>query len=192
MQPHFLDSIFSIQKFSAAEREQIVSKYKLAEYPKNGYLLKAGQTATEYWFIESGYVRTYVIDTEGREICTNFYASGDVAIDWPSFFLRTPTREYIQAMTDCVCWKLDFDMFQQLFHSIESFREEGRTRLVKSYFTLKSHGISIIADPAIDRYKQLLAQKPDILQNVPLKYIATYLGITDTSLSRIRKEVAQQ
>jgi hypothetical protein len=74
--------------------------------------------------------------------------------------------------------------------SIEAFREVGRTRLVNNYFELKNHSVSIIADPAKDRYLNLLKAKPDIVQNVPLKQIATYLGITDTSLSRIRKEIA--
>jgi hypothetical protein len=73
--------------------------------------------------------------------------------------------------------------------SIEAFREVGRTRLINNYFELKNHSVSVIADPAKDRYLNLLKAKPDIVQNVPLKQIATYLGITDTSLSRIRKEI---
>jgi hypothetical protein len=74
--------------------------------------------------------------------------------------------------------------------SIEAFREVGRTRLVNNYFELKNHSVSIIADSAKDRYLNLIKLKVDIVQNVPLKQIATYLGITDTSLSRIRKEIA--
>jgi hypothetical protein len=62
--------------------------------------------------------------------------------------------------------------------------------LVNNYFELKNYSVSIIADPAKERYLNLLKTKPDIVQNVPLKQIATYLGITDTSLSRIRKEIA--
>ena len=78
--------------------------------------------------------------------------------------------------------------FMKLF-SIESFREVGRTRLVTNYFELKNHTVSMITDHAKERYLELLRTKPNIIQNVPLKHIATYLGITDTSLSRIRKEV---
>ena len=116
-----------------------------------------------------------------------FFAAGNIVIDWPSFFLRTPTRENIQALTDCICYQISFESFQHLFHSIISFREQGRTTLVNSYFHLKQHNISIIADPAKDRYKRLINEKPEIAQNVSLKQIATFLGITDTSLSRIRK-----
>ena len=105
--------------------------------------------------------------------------------------MRTPTRENIQALTDCICWQLDFETFQQLFHSIEAFREAGRSRLVKSYFELKRHSTSLISDQAKDRNKRLLAEKPPNVQNVSLKQIASYLGVTDTSLSRIRKEVTE-
>jgi hypothetical protein len=59
---------------------------------------------------------------------------------------------------------------------------------VGSYFKLKERTILMITDTAKDRYEKLLKEKPDIFQNASLKHIATYLGITDTSLSRIRKE----
>ena len=74
--------------------------------------------------------------------------------------------------------------------NIEAFREIGRTRLINNYFELKNHSVSVITDPAKERYLNLIKTKPSIVQNVPLKQIATYLGITDTSLSRIRNEIA--
>jgi hypothetical protein len=76
-----------------------------------------------------------------------------------------------------------------MFNTISSFREQQRGLLVGSYFALKEHSISLIADEAKTRYLKLLKQKPHIIQNVSLKHIATFLGITDTSLSRIRKEI---
>lgn len=189
---HFLNHIFKNKDFSNEELETVISKFKQIHFSKNDYLLNEGKTENHYWFIESGFVRSYVIDTEGNDITTNFYAVGDIVIDWTSFFLKNPTRENIQALTDCVCWQLDFDTFQQLFHSIKSFREQGRTTLVNSYFSLKKHSVSMIADQAKERYIRLVKDKPHIIQNISLKHIATYLGITDTSLSRIRKEIADE
>ena len=161
-------------------------------FSKNDFILEQGKTENHYWFIESGFVRSYVVNTEGKDISTNFYTVGDIVIDWTSFFLRNPTRENIQALTDCVCWQLDFDTFQELFHSIRSFREQGRTTLVNSYFSLKEQSVAMIADQASQRYLKLLREKPHIIQNVSLKHIATYLGVTDTSLSRIRKEISSE
>jgi CRP-like cAMP-binding protein len=189
---HFLHNIFGKSDMTKDEIETVIAKFKPINCDKNSYLLQEGKIAKHYWFVESGFVRSYVTDTEGNDITTNFYAQGDIVIDWPSFFLRTPTRENIQALSDCVCWQLDFDTFQEFFHSIKNFREQGRTTLVGSYFALKRHSISIIADQAKDRYLRLLNEKPHIVQNVSLKHIATYLGITDTSLSRLRKEIAKE
>lgn len=191
-QPHFLKNIFTNDKFTAAEQETIISKFTSTSFKKNDYLLQEGKVENLYWFVQEGYIRSYVTDVNGNDISTNFYSAWEVVIDWASFFLRQSTRENIQALTDCVCWQLDFENFQTLFHSINSFREQGRTNLVSSYFSLKSKSIAMIADQAKDRYVQLLQQKPSIVQNVSLKHIATYLGITDTSLSRIRKELAGQ
>lgn len=188
---HFLEQVFKAPEFTNDEIDTVVSKFKQVQFAKNEYLIREGNTANHYWFVESGYVRSYAIDTAGNDISTGFYSISEIVIDWPSFFMRTPTRENMIAMTDCVCWQLDFETFQQLFHSIVSFREAGRSRLVSSYFQLKQHNISMIADEAKVRYMRLITEKPEIIQNVSLKHIASYLGVTDTSLSRIRKELSK-
>ncbi|AXE17425.1 Crp/Fnr family transcriptional regulator [Runella rosea] len=186
---HYLKVIFKEQNFKKEDLEIIFNQYERIEFAKNDFLIKEGSTANFYYFMESGFARSYVIDLEGNDISTKFFSSEDIVIDWHSYFLKTKCRENIQAITACVAWKITFENFMKLFN-IEAFREVGRTRLVNNYFELKNHSVSIIADPAKDRYLNLLKSKPDIVQNVPLKQIATYLGITDTSLSRIRKEIS--
>lgn len=188
---NFLKTIFKEQNFNDVDLEKILNQYQRIEFTKNDFLIKEDSIANYYYFIESGFARSYVIDLEGNDISTKFFSVSDIVIDWHSYFLKTKCRENIQAITACVAWKISFENFMKLF-SIEAFREVGRTRLVNNYFELKNHSVSIIADPAKDRYLNLLKLKPDIVQNVPLKQIATYLGITDTSLSRIRKEILDQ
>jgi CRP-like cAMP-binding protein len=186
---HYLKTIFTEQNFKKEDLDIILSQYQRIEFARNDFFIKEGTTANFYYFMESGFARSYVIDLEGNEISTKFFSATDIVIDWHSYFLKTKCRENIHALTPCVAWKISFENFMKLF-SIEAFREVGRTRLINNYFELKNHSISIIADPAKDRYLSLLKSKPDIVQNVPLKQIATYLGVTDTSLSRIRKEIA--
>lgn len=185
---HFLKTIFNEQNFKKEDLETILNQYQRVEFTRNEFFIEEGSTANFYYFIESGFARSYVIDLEGNDISTKFFSSTDIVIDWHSYFLKTKCRESIQAITACVAWKITFENFMKLFN-IEAFREVGRTRLVNNYFELKNHSVSIIADPAKDRYLNLLKSKPTIVQNVPLKQIATYLGVTDTSLSRIRKEI---
>lgn len=189
-QNHFLNKVFASSGITQDELKVIISKYKEVTFDKSEYLLKEGQVEKKYWFIESGFIRSYIVDTDGNDITFNLYASGDVVIDYPSIFFFAPTRENIQALTDCVCWEISFEDFQEMFNNISSFREQQRGLLVGSYFALKEHSISLIADEAKERYLRLLKTKPHIIQNVSLKHIATFLGVTDTSLSRIRKEIA--
>lgn len=190
VEQHFLNKVFATSGITQEELKLVIPKYKQVTFYKNDYLLKEGQVEKKYWFIESGFVRSYINDTEGNDITFNLYASGDVVIDYPSIFFFAPTRENIQALTDCVCWEITFEDFQEMFNSITNFREQQRGLLVGSYFALKQHSISLIADEAKDRYLRLMKEKPHIIQNVSLKHIATFLGITDTSLSRIRKEIS--
>ena len=189
---HFLYQVFASSGITQTELDLIIPKYNKILINKNDYLLNEGTIEKKYWFIESGFIRSYVIDTEGNDITFNLYSSGDVVIDYPSFFFFAPTKENIQALTDCVCWEIDFNIFTALFNEISSYREQQRGLLVGSYFALKEHSISLIADQAKDRYLKLLKTKPHIIQNISLKHIATFLGITDTSLSRIRKEIATE
>jgi CRP-like cAMP-binding protein len=189
---HFLNKVFASSGITKEELKEIIPRYNQVTFKKNDYLLKEGQIENSYWFIESGFVRSYIIDTEGNDITFNLYGSGDVVIDYPSMFFFAPTRENIQALTDLVCWEISFYDFQDMFNGNLNFREQQRALLVGSYFALKEHSISLIADQAKDRYLRLLKEKPHIVQNVSLKHIATFLGITDTSLSRIRKEISSE
>jgi CRP-like cAMP-binding protein len=188
---HFLAKIFNVSNFKEEDFERILNSYQRIEFSKHDFLIREGSTANFYYFMESGFARSYAIDLEGNDITTKFFSSMDIVIDWHSYFLKTKCREDIQAITPCVAWKISFENFMKLFN-IEAFREVGRTRLINNYFELKNHSVSLIADPAKERYLNLVNQKPDVVNNVPLKQIATYLGITDTSLSRIRKEIADK
>jgi len=184
-----LQKIYQSAKMSEAELQTVINSFKCIEFKKGDFLLKQGQTANEYFCLEKGLIRSFVYNYKGDDITTNFFGENDIVVEASSLFQRIPTKENIQAITDCTCWRIDFGTFQQHFHQIEGFREWGRGYLSQSLFHYKQRSIAMIADSATDRYLTLLKQQPQILQNAPLKYIATYLGVTDTSLSRIRKEV---
>jgi CRP-like cAMP-binding protein len=109
-----------------------------------------------------------------------------------SFFKQVPSGEYMQALTDCKTWRLTYKDMQDSFHSIPEFREFGRSNIIDSYGLLKQRMLSSLHETAEERYAKLINSSPGILQNAPLKNIASYLGITDTSLSRIRKEFVRK
>lgn len=170
----------------------IAAHFEPVTYQKNDFLLQQGQICSDYIIMETGIIRAFTHDTEGDEVTTGFYETGSVVFEVASYFKRTPTQENFQALTDCTGWKGEHTVFQVLFHSIPEFREFGRSILVSHCTTLKERSLSMIRTTAEQRYAQLMETQPELLQQAPLKHIASYLGITDTSLSRIRKELSRK
>ncbi|SIR40783.1 Crp/Fnr family transcriptional regulator [Pontibacter lucknowensis] len=159
---------------------------------KHDHLLSEGKISQEYLLLESGFMRAYSLDTEGDEVTTAFYGAGQPVFDVASFFMHTPAKESIQALAPCSGWVISFDDLNKLFHSIPEFREVGRGILVKGYASLKLRMQSMITETAETRYAMLLHSNPEIFRQAPLKHIASYLGITDSSLSRIRRDISRQ
>ncbi len=180
---------FKNAKFSKNELEKVLASFELVHFKKGENILLEGKTAKEYYYVNDGFLRSYVTDYKGNDITTGFYSKGKIILDMTSFFLKRPSDETIETLTNCTCWKITFDRSQYLFHHYESYREAGRARLVGAYFNLKKRSIGIITKTAKERYIELLQDQPIIIQQAPLKQIASYLGVTDTSLSRIRKEI---
>jgi CRP-like cAMP-binding protein len=111
---HFLTTIFNETNFVAEDLARILNSYERIEFAKNDYLISEGSTASFYYFLETGYARSYAIDLEGNDISTKFFSSTDIVIDWHSYFLKTKCRENIQAITPCVAWKISFE-YSSLF-----------------------------------------------------------------------------
>ncbi len=184
-----LSAVYRHPLITEMDLEKICRAHEKIAFKKNSFLLKNGETASEYFIVESGLMRSFVTDTEGHDITTNFFGEGEIVIEVSSLFQRIPTRENIQALTNCICWKIDYDAFQQLYHSIKGFSEWGRGWMAGELFRFKQRSMEMIAESATTRYLKLIKEKPHVIQQAPLKHIATYLGVTDTSLSRIRKEM---
>jgi CRP-like cAMP-binding protein len=176
-----------------AERAgDIASRFRPVEIPRNGALLKAGEVNDRYLFLMSGRMRSFSHDPEGGEVTTAFHAPGQVVFDVHSFFERTPSLENIVALSDVTGMESSFAEMNGMFHAYPEFREFGRRILVMGFVELKKRMQFMISSTAEERYAELLRNDPELFQHAPLKQIASYLGITDTSLSRIRKELVRR
>jgi len=173
---------------SPEKAAQLMARYYERNIRRNEFLLKAGAVCNESIFVESGVIRAYTYDVEGNEVTTGLYTKLMYAGDMFSFFKRTPTKEYIQALTNCEVWYITLEDMQVTFDESPEYREFGRRNIMNNYGLLKQRMLSSLQETAEQRYAGLVAGNPELLRNVPLKYIASYLGITDSSLSRIRKE----
>jgi CRP-like cAMP-binding protein len=177
---------------AASVIEEALACFEEKEIPRHHFFLKEGSVSNEYMVLQTGFMRAFTHDTEGAEVTTNFFAPGGLVLEVASFFHRTPSKENIQALTDSVGWVITFEKLNGLFHAHPAFRETGRSILVKGFAALKERMLSMINETAEQRYTALLQTNPDIFQQAPLKHIASYLGVTDTSLSRIRKDISHR
>lgn len=168
--------------------EEIAGTFTPKEIKKNEFLFKEGRVCNDYFFLENGFIRAFAYDTEGNDVTTHFYSSNQVVFEVSSFFNRTVSKENFQAIVDCSGWSITYEQLNNLFHSLHEFRDFGRSILVKGFSSLKIRTLSMITETAEQRYDTLLKTNPEIFQHAALKHIASYLGVTDTSLSRIRKE----
>ncbi|MCW3094053.1 MAG: Crp/Fnr family transcription regulator [Ferruginibacter sp.] len=186
---NFIQANLSISSIRA---EEIADRFTHKALLKNEMILEEGKICNEYYFLVSGSVRSYTYNINGDDITTNFYGDNEVACELFSFFKQVPSKETFQALTDCNTWYITFNDLQVAFHSMPGFREFGRAILVGAYADLKERMLSMIHYTAEERYLQMVQSSPEIFQHAPLKDIATFLGITSTSLSRIRKELARK
>ncbi len=189
MKNQILKQVYSHPGLSSQHLEKIFEAHEEVTFKKGDFIIKEGQIANNYMILQEGLMRSFVYDYNGNDITTDFFVEHEVVIEVSSLFQRIPTKEYIQTLTDCTCYKIDFDKFQELFHSVDSFREWGRAWLANSLFYFKQRSISMIKESATDRYLKLMKEKSQIIQQASLKNIASFLGVTDTSLSRIRKSI---
>lgn len=190
MKKELLSQVYQHPLINSQELESIIEAHQKVTLKKGDFILKEGEIANSYLILESGLLRSFAYDYNGNDITTDFFCNYDVVIEVLSLFQRIPAKENIQALTDCICWKIDFDVFQELFHSIGGFPEWGRSWMTGRLFHFKQRSVEMVTISAKERYLQLIKEKPQVVLQSPLKYIASYLGITDTSFSRIRKEIS--
>jgi CRP-like cAMP-binding protein len=163
------------------------------EFPleKGEFLVKQGKVGG-YFIMLEGYLRAYTFTDKGDEVTTYFYPPNRVVFEAASFFGGNPSSENIQAISSCKGYHTSFQKLNEMFHTWPEFREFGRTALVKEFVAYKQRMLSMINKSAEERYAELIQNNKDLFLHAQLKHIASYLGMTDTSLSRIRREFARK
>jgi CRP-like cAMP-binding protein len=187
----FLQSVYTHPLLKAGDKIKISEAHERIEFPNDHFLLKKGNVAQAFYIVESGLVRSFLNDYNGNEVTTGFYCSAELIIESFSLFHRVPAQEDFQTLSNGVAWKIEYAVFQQMLQEIEALREWGRNWATNQLLACKLRAIENLTIPATERYLKLIMERPEIIRLSPLKYIASYLGITDTSLSRIRKEIAK-
>lgn len=171
--------------------QEITEQFEVKTLQKDDYLLKEGKISN-YCFLSQGFLRVFTLDTEGSEVTTYFYSNERVVFDVASFFLKLPSTENIQAMTECKVYVTNFEKLNKLFHSVPEFREFGRQMIVQEFVAYKQRTLAMINQSAEQRYLKLIETNKDIFQYAHLSHIASYLGISERTLNRIRQNFTKK
>jgi CRP-like cAMP-binding protein len=175
----------SIQPMSDALREHLSKILKFKELGRKEMLLKAGHICRQICFVESGLLRCFYIKGE-TEICSWFMKEGDVLISIESYYDQKPSYESIQALEDSVLYYIDYSELQFIYREFPEFNFIGRVLTEKYHKRWAQQLFGLRMQQAPERYKWLLANFPDLILRTPAKYLASYLGITEVTLSNIK------
>ena len=153
-------------------------------FKKGTYLLKKGHISRHIFFIEKGLVRCYYTE-DNKDISAWFMKEGDIAISVNSFFDQIISTESIQALEETAVYYLTYNELEDIYQRFVSFNINGRKLITSYYQKSERRAMSIRSLKAKKRYEYLLKNEPDILQRVPRKFLASYIGISEVTLSNI-------
>jgi CRP/FNR family transcriptional regulator, anaerobic regulatory protein len=185
----FIKGINKIFPLSDDQKIAIERYYEIIELPRKTELLRAGQTSDFVYFVINGLVRTYYIKDD-EEICSRFMTEQHIVLSVNSFYTRKPGYEFIETVEDCTLARIHYDMLQKIYTEHIEFNYIARV-WTEHYCSMSEERLFLLRKQnAKERYMFFLDNYPALLQRLPLKYIASYLGMNMETLSRVRKQIS--
>jgi CRP-like cAMP-binding protein len=180
--------IESITPMNDADWNIFSSKLEENKFAKNTVLLKKGETENYLSFIKKGTVRIY-IPKEEKDLTFGFVFENEFITAYDSFLTRLPSVYQIETLTETTLLRIPYQALQEVYYQTVIGNSIGR-KMAENMFLIKSkREISLLNNTAEERYLELFTSRPKLLKEIPLKYIASYIGITPQALSRIRKRI---
>ena len=170
------------------EKETFTSLSEVLQVEKRTCVLEAGEVCKHEYFVLEGCLRSFYFDEEAMEHTTMFATEGWWTGNLKSFVRETPSSFYLEAIEPSVLVRLSKDAVEQLYVSVPKFERYFRILLQNRLLSTQDRIGDHLSSTAKERYLKFLDTYPTLLQRVPLKHIASYLGITPTYLSRLRAQ----
>src|SRR5688572_10049608 len=167
--------------------QRIIAITKISNYPKRTILLKEGDVNNHICMMISGLVRSYYLN-EGRDITSRFMDEGFIITSWISFYTRKPGNEFIETQEDTMLACVHYNDIQKLYDEFPEFNIIGRKQVEYSFYMSELRTRMLRKHTAEEKYKFFLENHSNLLQRVSLKHIATYLGMSEETLSRVRSQ----
>jgi len=167
---------------------EIISSFTMLQLKKNDFFVEEGFVCRHFGFIESGILQHSSI-VLGEEKTTYLALKDSCVAALRSFLKKTSSRKNIKALSDCTLWVIDCDVFNTLIKKNKAFHTFYFNLIENQIFLIDDYRIDLLTLTPEERYHKLLVNEPNLLQEVPLHYLASFLGISSRHMSRIRKNI---
>ncbi|MFC0183221.1 cAMP-binding domain of CRP or a regulatory subunit of cAMP-dependent protein kinases [Pseudarcicella hirudinis] len=184
--------VAAIRKFNVLNQEELseIPRYfRVSHIPKRRFFLQVGQIAPQLCFVKKGLLRNFVKKNDTTEIVNSFSEELTFNLVNVSFLTQTPSSEYIQALEDTELLTIDYKNMQKLYSHHHGWERIGRLLLESAVIEQNLRIRSFLEETAQMRYEKFMQRYPGLLHRTHQYHIASYLGITPESLSRLRKHI---
>ncbi len=181
----FFETISEFATLSSESKQELALRLKKLELPKGYVLVNPGAVCNYVYFIEEGLSRTFYLKA-GKDVTDWLSAENSFACSIVSFLTRKPDIRGIELLEPAVLWALHHDALEQLYARHHDIERLGRNLMSLGIIQLQQRFDDLHFATATHRYETLMRTNPTFIQRVPLGMIASYLGITQETLSRIR------
>jgi len=181
-----------ILRFGNITKQQIdliKSKVEVIHLKKGAYFSEANKIAMQVGFLTEGVIRVCYYGKNGEEYTRCFVRENRFVVDSISFYNGTPSSEYVEAVTDCTLMIFSKNSFSELSIAIANWNDIFTRIITDALMKKVQDSNTMLNQDATTRYLKFLELFPNVANRVPLSMLASYLGITQSSLSRIRKNV---
>ncbi len=168
--------------------EQSAATFRLLKLKKNDFFVKEGEICKYFCYVESGILQHSIMVSDEEK--TSYLAMrNSVTSSLNSFLFRKPSRKSIKAISDCTLWVVDLKTFKNLIDHNTAFHQFYYNLIEKQLCLIDDYRIDLLTLTPEERYAKLLQTEPKLLQEVPLHYLSSFLGISSRHMSRIRKNI---
>ncbi len=187
-----VSEIFKDLSFSAEEYQLLDTAFEKIDLNKGNSLLKTGDPVEYQYFITEGCLRTYYIDNSGKEHTVQFAIQDWWISDYTAFFNNSKATLNIECLQDSRVFKVSRNNLEALFKQIPQLETFFRKKLEGAFSSFQKRILANLSQSAKERYLDFVSSYPNIEQNVKNYHIASYLGVTTETLSRIRREISSE